>query len=540
MRNYFGTIVVLFVLTSSLMAQDPNAHWPMDVRDNPSADKTPDIIGENHATLYPSGGPPPVFSEGVTGNAVWLSNSTTGDPNVDQYIRVDNFVDEELSIGTGDATWTWWYRKEDAPINGETPWIESLPNAVGTKGYTIYHREVSPNEGIDMYIIDSPPVSTKSDWGNFMFTVGQWYHLAVVRDYDENAETDTYTLYIDGEVAGVPSVQTGQSDPLEIDELGSDIWIGKRKPDVWGQEFEINGGIDDVRIFFEPLSQAEVKSVMFEGRVDIVETDGDTLVNEDGLTDTFNLVLLNPPTGRVIFEPTYDTSQVQLSPEILTFNLAGPNSIEVTVSAVNDAIAEGFHNSTVTYNSINDPNFSDYDLTYLDSSTTLTVDIVDNDIADFSIIESGDSTDLDESGDPNEDTYEVVLGFQPKGEIRIAITTDGQTTVDPVELIFQPGDWFVPQTVSVSVIDDGDSEGPHISTITNLAKGGAYEGISKDVLANVTDNERYCGDGGHEYYLMDVNRDCYVDMTDFSLMTSDWLKCSHPFYPEVCNADAND
>ena len=87
---------------------------------------------------------------------------------------------------------------------------------------------------------------------------------------------------------------------------------------------------------------------------------------------------------------------------------------------------------------------------------------------------------------------------------------------------------------SVNASDDGESEGPHVGTITHSAAGGAYEGITiHDVVANITDNENYCGEPGQVYLDADIggphgvgncNHDCFVDLYDLAYMASQWLE----------------
>ncbi|UCF44288.1 MAG: S8 family serine peptidase [Planctomycetota bacterium] len=116
------------------------------------------------------------------------------------------------------------------------------------------------------------------------------------------------------------------------------------------------------------------------------------------------------------------------------------------------------------------------------------------------ITESNGSTDVDEEG-PTSDTYTVVLDSQPAETVSITVDPDVETEVNsngagnPVQLLFLTTNWDVPQTVTVTAIDDSDVEGPHTSTITHISTSSDanYNGIAiSDLVANVTDNDSGC------------------------------------------------
>ena len=115
------------------------------------------------------------------------------------------------------------------------------------------------------------------------------------------------------------------------------------------------------------------------------------------------------------------------------------------------------------------------------------------------IVESGGSTNVAESG--TTDTYTVVLTNQPTANVAIALNTDSQ--IQPIAGIsFTPTNWFVPQTVTVSAVDDTVAEtsshtGPiahtAISTDTNYNGTTASFTVNgtagNTVNANITDND---------------------------------------------------
>ncbi|MGB7713039.1 MAG: SBBP repeat-containing protein [Microcoleus sp.] len=114
------------------------------------------------------------------------------------------------------------------------------------------------------------------------------------------------------------------------------------------------------------------------------------------------------------------------------------------------------------------------------------------------IIESGGGTNLAESG--TTDTYTVVLTNQPTANVAIAFT---DTQIQPITALnFTPTNWFLPQTVTVSAVDDSVAEtsphsGPiaHTATSTDVKYNGASVSfmvngtVGNTVNAKITDND---------------------------------------------------
>ena len=120
----------------------------------------------------------------------------------------------------------------------------------------------------------------------------------------------------------------------------------------------------------------------------------------------------------------------------------------------------------------------------------MTASVTDNDSVGVEIVESGGSTDVTEGG--ANDTYTIVLTSQPTADVTITVGDDGQVTGSPGLLTFTSGNWTSSQTVTVTAVDDGDTEGNHTGVLTHSAASGdgSYDGILiTDVTANITDND---------------------------------------------------
>jgi putative cell wall-binding protein len=99
------------------------------------------------------------------------------------------------------------------------------------------------------------------------------------------------------------------------------------------------------------------------------------------------------------------------------------------------------------------------------------------------ITESGGSTDIVEGGAT--DTYDVVLISRPTFNVTVNITPNAQQTTDKTFVLFTPVSWDVPQTVTVTAVNDGVQECPHTGLITHAATSTDlnYDGIG---VASVT------------------------------------------------------
>jgi predicted outer membrane repeat protein len=82
------------------------------------------------------------------------------------------------------------------------------------------------------------------------------------------------------------------------------------------------------------------------------------------------------------------------------------------------------------------------------------------------VSESGGSTEVSESG--TLDTYTIVLGKGPTSSVTINISeSDPDIETSPSSLTFTTLDWFTPQTVTISAVDNADDDGDRTRTISH-------------------------------------------------------------------------
>lgn len=212
--------------------------------------------------------------------------------------------------------------------------------------------------------------------------------------------------------------------------------------------------------------------------VSIVESGGGTNVAEAGGSDSYTVVLTSEPLATVTITLTADEN-VTLSTGTLAFTAVNWNTPQtVTVTAVDDEIAEGTHIVAITHVS------SSSDAVYngLNINNVLP-SVADNDTAGVTVTESAGTTQVSEGG--TTDTYTVVLTSKPTAPVTIAVVANAQIEVSPTSLVFTASDWKNPQIVTVGAPDDGVEEGPHSATITHSVSStdGKYKTVT---AANVT------------------------------------------------------
>ncbi len=106
------------------------------------------------------------------------------------------------------------------------------------------------------------------------------------------------------------------------------------------------------------------------------------------------------------------------------------------------------------------------------------------------VTESAGATAVTEGGAT--DSYTAVLTYAPSAPVTITAVPGPQLSVAPATLTFTAANWSVPQTVTVTAIDDPLVEGPHVGTITHTSASidTLYNGISvSSVIVNLTDND---------------------------------------------------
>ncbi|MEG4278409.1 FG-GAP-like repeat-containing protein [Microcoleus sp. MON1_C1] len=215
--------------------------------------------------------------------------------------------------------------------------------------------------------------------------------------------------------------------------------------------------------------------------VSIVQSAGSTNIAEGGATATYGVVLTTAPAANVTINFDAGSQISAIAP--LTFTPSNWNVAQnVTVSAIEDSIAEATHSGTIAHTSVS----SDTLYNGLTISP-VTATIADNDTAGVTI--SATSTTATE-GSAN-GTYRVKLKSQPIAPVTVSFATGDQiNAIAPIT--FDSINWNVDQTVTVSAIDDSIAQGTHGGTIahTSASTDIKYNALTiSPVTATIADND---------------------------------------------------
>jgi len=221
--------------------------------------------------------------------------------------------------------------------------------------------------------------------------------------------------------------------------------------------------------------------------VTITQSGGTTDVAEGGATDSYAVVLKSAPTANVTVNITSGL-QLNVAPASIVFTSTNWNTPRtVTVTAVDDALVEGLHSGVITHTAVSTDAIYNGILV-----ASVTANITDNDfLAGVTVTESAGSTNVTEGGVV--DSYSVALISAPSANVSITITPDAQVTVAPATLTFTSTNWNIPQTVTVTAVNDSVVEqNPHIGVIKHvtLSTDAKYNGIAvADVNAIIAEND---------------------------------------------------
>jgi|GEM_PF-3036502 len=209
-------------------------------------------------------------------------------------------------------------------------------------------------------------------------------------------------------------------------------------------------------------------------------------VSESGMTAGYTVVLTSRPTTDVTISITPD-AQLNTDATTLTFTPATWDTVQtVTVSAVDDAVAEGMHTGTISHSATSSD--SNYDgIAVMDATVT----VQDNDGANVLI----SPTSLSVSANGMTADYSVVLTSRPTADVTIVSVPDTQLRTNVPIVTFTPTNWDTTQVVTVAALDAtaaGSTRGGMISHIA-VSNDSNYNGI--DVI-DVTVTVQGDVDGG--------------------------------------------
>jgi hypothetical protein len=220
--------------------------------------------------------------------------------------------------------------------------------------------------------------------------------------------------------------------------------------------------------------------------ITVTETAGSTDVDEDALTDTYDIVLTSQPTDDVVITITGGPDASVDKPTVTFTALDWMTPQVITVSGTPDALVEGLHTQLFTHSAAStDPNYAGATI------TDVTANVTDDDLPGATITPSAAPMVVTEDGATS--TYDVVLDAEPTADVTITIAPDAQVTTSDISLLFTAANWNVPQTVTVTAVDDLVTEpSPHPGIVLHTMASADldFNAVAvSDVTVDITDND---------------------------------------------------
>jgi len=218
------------------------------------------------------------------------------------------------------------------------------------------------------------------------------------------------------------------------------------------------------------------------------------VTTEAGGSATFQIVLTSPPRAPVMIGVASDTTGEGLaSPASVQFDETSWNQPRtVTVTGVDDHVADGARAYLIVTSAAvsDDPSYAGLDA----------ADVAVTNLDDEPGLLVGGAEALSTSESGARATFTARLTRAPTATVRTALTSSdvAEGTVSPSELVFSPANWNVPQTVTVTGVDDVLVDGTQTyAVVTGAWVGGdaSYAGQDPPDVAvhNRDDDQRAVG-----------------------------------------------
>jgi len=228
-------------------------------------------------------------------------------------------------------------------------------------------------------------------------------------------------------------------------------------------------------------------------RLIVTQSNKTTYVSEYETTDTFTVALDTEPTANVVVLVSGgDITELTLAPAALIFTSTDWNIPQtVTVTGVDDILFDGIRVTYITIYVFNELSADEYGAA---PSISILADTYDNEVAGYTVVESGGSTVVSEDGDT--DSFTVVLDERPGSNVAFSVTSQDQEEglVSPFTLTFTPSNWDTPQTVVVTGVndglDDGDQDFLVVVSVVDNQSDSAFTALSDTPVSAVNlDND---------------------------------------------------
>ena len=237
---------------------------------------------------------------------------------------------------------------------------------------------------------------------------------------------------------------------------------------------EVSGG------GYDGVTAPDVEVTIIENDIAGVTVAPEALEVPEGSSEIYTVVLDTEPTGPVTVTVGGATVEVTVALEVLTFTMSDWSTAQtVTVTAAEDADAVVDAAVTLTHT----VSGGDYDGV---TAPDVEVTVLENDFVGVTV--APEVLEVLEGGSA---TYAVVLDAEPTGPVTVTVGgASGDLTVSPETLSFTTSNWSTRQLVRVTAAEDEDSNVDAPVTLTHMASGGGYDGVTAaEVEVTILEND---------------------------------------------------
>lgn len=245
------------------------------------------------------------------------------------------------------------------------------------------------------------------------------------------------------------------------------------------------------QVLFPPPSKQNTVSLETAGF--ILNSASGMLTSEAGTSSVFTIMLKKKPESDVELDLTSsDLSEVTVSPSKVIFTTANWNyPKEIVVTGVDDSLQDGNQSVKVGLGKTKSLDAEYHDL----EVGEVHVQNIDDETTGITISELGGHLVTELGGTSS---FTVVLNSPPTGDVTLPVSSSNilEGTVSPSSLLFTESNWNIPQTITITGVDDLSSDGDKSFTIaigSSVSLDPNYNNLSQPNISVINQDNDTAG-----------------------------------------------
>ena len=460
------------------------------------------VINQNDDNAWIRVMPNSSFSTTEAGDTTEFSVRLNSQPTADVVIAISSSDTTEGTVSTDSLTFTPsnWSTPQTVTVTGVDDDVDdgnvnyTIVTAPAVSADPLYNGRNSADIGLANVDDDTAAITVKPTSGLVTSEAGGTARFSVVLESQPTAPVIIAVVSSDLTEGAV------SPDSLTFD---ASNWSTPQTVTATGVDDDVDDGNTHYKIVTATSATSDSSYAgLYGADFELVNADDDTagitvtptsglVTTEAGGTAKFFVALDSQPTAPVtIAISSSDLTEGTSSLDSLVFDASNWSTPqEVTVTGANDDVVDG----DVDYTILTDPAVSG-DVSYSDlNSADVSVTNLDNDVMGGIKVSQIFGLQTSEAGGTAQ--FEIALESQPTANVTIALSSSNvaEGTVSTQSVLFDPLTWWMPQTVTVTGVDDNIDDGDAdytIVTAASVSPDPMYNGIdAADVTLINTDDD---------------------------------------------------